>query len=411
MTTSRIAASEKDEGKSTNGTPLEIMASRVVTSLSAFVASLPGGPPRPLELARALSLNKDFASRLLKGLRADDPISGIQSLPGPIPLRAFLTTGVSHGADPELARKSVEAIREWDVYVRGEFGDRQSMQAALSDLVPMARARQELAAKQAVYRGMVDIKGFSVETALVAFMIHPSQSKPGRCDTALIGGSRSVRRRREGAIVHYTSSQVTDRGEGRQTVSDRQVGKDAIMRDFCRPSDLPIDISIEGERVHYTLATKGIGMRTDADFFLTEFYPGNHPLHAESLDALPRWNYATVEEPARRLVYDVHLHKSVWPDVEPRLLVFDTAVNGVADPNDPTRHRDVLKVAVHAAVMPDGPGGGLYCEGVPRYSEMVHQIAARHGWNSQDFRCIRCEISYPVYGSQICMLFRPPVRS
>ena len=88
-------------------------------------------------------------------------------------------------------------------------------------------------------------------------------------------------------------------------------------------------------------------------------------------------------------------------------MVFDTAVNGVADPNDPTRRRDILSLGVLATALPSG-AGRLCCEGIPRYSEMIHQVAARLGWNPNDFRGFRCEITYPVYGSQVCMLFQPP---
>jgi hypothetical protein len=330
-------------------------------------------------------------------------------LPGPVPLRSFISAAVSHGASEALAAEADRSIKEWEDHVRREFGDRKSMQAALSDLVPTVRARQESTARQAVYRGMADIKGFTTDTAIVSFLIHPSEERPGWCDTALLGGSKGVRRLRSAVSIQYTSTLQSSTLGRRSITSNQQAGEGTILREFCRPVDLPIVTEIEGRKVHYTLATEGIGTRTEADFFLGEYYPGNHPLYAEDSDTPFRWVYATIEEPAKRMVFDVLVHREVWPNSAPRVRTYDTAVNGVADPNKPSRQRDLLNLRVSAVLLSDGPGR-LWCQGVPRYAEMLGHIATRCGWNLDEFRIYRCEMTYPLYGSQVCMLFTPPNR-
>ncbi len=342
-------------------------------------------------------------------LRQEDPILGVQMLPGPVPLRAFLAAATTKGASRTLAEATDLAIQEWEDHVRREFGDRKSMQAALSDLMPSVRVRQESTARQAVYRGMADIKGFTTETAVVAFMIHPSATRADWCDTALLGGSQGVRRLRSAVSIQYTSTLQSSPWGRRALSPNDQPGEGAILREYCRPTDLPIEIEVEGRCVHYTLATEGIGTRTEADFFLAEYYPGNHPLYAEDSDTPTRWVYATIEEPAKRLIFDVLVHREVWSEAAPQIRTFDTAVHGVADPNSPSRRRDLLDLRITPTTLPNGPGR-FWCQGLPRYPDMLHDVASRSGWNLDDFRGYRCEITYPLYGSQVCMLFSPPSR-
>jgi hypothetical protein len=382
------------------------LAGKVLRSLDALLGSLPGGSPRPQELSRLLSLNKDLTSRLLMAIREEDPLSGIQVLPGRVPLRAFHVAAISAGASPALAKQSEEALCGWDRFVREEFGDRKSMHAALSDLAPGARRRQELASKQAIYRGMADIKGVSADTSLVTFVLHPSGDHPGRCDTLLIGGSAGVRRLRATATIQYTSV-LQESPVGRRPIDGAGHDGRPILREFCSPQDLPIVVEEDGRKVHYTLAMEGAGTRTNADFFLREFYPGNHPLWSEDGSSPPRWVYATIDIPSRRLVFNVYLHRDLWVGCEPYMMIFDTAVNGVADPLDPARQRDQLDLRLSAVPIRSGPER-FWCEGVARHQVMLESVASSLGWVPDEFRCFRCEIEYPMYGSEVCMLFRPP---
>ena len=61
--------------------------------LNGFVrvlSQIPGGDSGPQQLAKELGVDKVLASRILKAMRAPDPMSVIHRVPGPEPMRRLL---------------------------------------------------------------------------------------------------------------------------------------------------------------------------------------------------------------------------------------------------------------------------------------------------------------------------------
>ena len=109
----------------------------------------------------------------------------------------------------------------------------------------------------------------------------------------------------------------------------------------------------------------------------------------------------------KTLHFDVLLHEDVYPGSEPALLVYDTALDGVADVNDPTRDIDRMDVA--ESIRPLGPGTSrLRTADLPDYTGLVRLVGEKLGWDLERFRGHRCRIEYPLYGSQVAMAFDPP---
>jgi hypothetical protein len=116
--------------------------------------------------------------------------------------------------------------------------------------------------------------------------------------------------------------------------------------------------------------------------------------------------FAEVSIPAEVLQLDVFVHRGVYPGSDPEVRVYDTSFEGVADANDRARDIDVLDVLEHA--VPLGEGLSSCRSGdVPRYLELVRHACARLGWDGGAFRGYRCRVEYPIYGSQVAMLFDP----
>lgn len=108
------------------------------------------------------------------------------------------------------------------------------------------------------------------------------------------------------------------------------------------------------------------------------------------------------------LVFDVLLHEDVFPGAEPRLDIYDTGYDGIANVNDPKR--DIDRVDVQESIEFLGRDmRKLYAPEVPRYSDMLEHLTRTHGWDPARYRAYRTRIQYPVYGWQVCMSFeRPP---
>jgi hypothetical protein len=98
----------------------------------------------------------------------------------------------------------------------------------------------------------------------------------------------------------------------------------------------------------------------------------------------------------------------VNPGQEPELILYDTAIDGIADVNDRARDVDRLDMSESIDLLGNGLSRAEIAEN-PRYLELVERVHSARGWNPADFRGFRTRIEYPLYGSQIVMAFDAPV--
>lgn len=111
--------------------------------------------------------------------------------------------------------------------------------------------------------------------------------------------------------------------------------------------------------------------------------------------------------PARRMQFDVLVHESLDTS-RPWLRIYDTAFEGVANVNDPARDVDAMDMAESIESL----GAGVSRFGsteVPRYVELLRHVCQRLGYDPGVLRGHRCEVEFPVYGSQVTMVFEPPI--
>lgn len=370
--------------------------------LGSVLASIAPEQVRPLWLVNTLGLNKDLASRLVNALACSDPVAVVHSLPGPVPLRQFVDAAGRSGASPERVTLARAAVDRFDALMREHFDERGELDALLGASLREARRKAESTAKQAMYRGSVGLKGVSCETSFVAFLIAPSKEAPGWCDTAMVGGMLGLRRHRPDSIVEYTSVLAE---QDHRRVPLFEGNESGLIPEFCHPTDPPIETTGDGERVRYLLGGKGVGRQAAVNIVLGEFYPKNHPQQPVPDRPSERWVYATIEQPSRRLVLDVLLHESVWPSVLPQLRIYDTCIHGTCDPASPRAERQQLMLAESIDMLGTGVQRARHTH-IPRHTDLLRKVADSRGWSPEAFRVHRCEIMYPVYGSQVCVVYR-----
>lgn len=402
------------------GTLSEVGA-RLQVTLKGALESIPNAPQRPQALARALRVNKNLTSRLCAALRTQDPLATMSLVPGPAPLRQVIQAAAALGADRDQVKLARHAIEEFESIIRDEFDDRAGLDAVLGTMVPEMRRRHELAAKQAVFRGMESIKGISVDVALVTFVVHPSAETSERVDTALIGGYYGLRRIRPGASIEFSirlsktpfeQNPLRERLPGGNGAAGGEVNgevpPDPLLRPFCRPTGLTLNrTDYDGELASYEVAGTAIGRSAAIDVVLGEYYPRYLRSDPPSPGRVRHFD-STIEQPCKVLVFDVLLHESLWPGTGFDLTIYDTTIKGMVDPNDPLRRKSRLSLA--ESVQPvEGGLAGLRSTHVPQYPELLAHVLGRLGWIDGRFRAHRCTIAYPLYGSQVCLVARPGI--
>ena len=375
------------------------LTDELTTALRLLIDSSPFAGLGPIEITRALGVDKTFSSRLMSALRADDPLVALSLLPGVVPLRQFVGAAREQGARARAVQAAEHKLREFDHELQRAFGTRTRLDAVIADTLPEARRRHEETARQAVYRGMAMIKGISLDLSSITWVVHPSARNSRRVDILVLAALVGIRRLRPTARFRV----------GANHARMRSPENARLLRQFCRPADLSISVSSEKDYTFYEVSTGSVRRDADADVFLSELFkdaaPRKDPRGAKSI-----WHVGEVSlYPTRRLELVLLVHRDVWPGCDFSLRAYDTAGRDVIVLPDPDREFDRLSVdetIVHSPADTEA----LRASPVPKYSNVLRHLTTELGWKLEErpgspvFNKISCEISYPLYGSQIMLV-------
>jgi len=382
---------------------------RLSEAFRALIEALPGAPHRPQDLARKLGIKKDLSSRVLRASRGQDPVAVVHMMPGPAPLRLFLEAAGGQSIDPAILQEGEEAVRQFDLLIRQEAGDRTSLDAIISACLPDAREKFEVFNKQAVHRGMAQLKGTIADVTVNTALLHPADDGE-RLDGVWLIGSLGLRRIRPGAVVRFCSHRIGPSASAQSPLTlDREpVGdlRGLLLERFCS-SPLPaLRAEHHDTTVHYTLGSDAIGPASAVDLFFAELTPRCMRRYADASGRMYGPS-SEITTPTKVLIFDLLLHDEVYPGCDPTLLVYDTAVNGVADLGN--RARDVDRLDVAETVQSLGRGTSRWrASEVPQYAAIIRHVLDKTGWDGERFRGYRCKVQYPIYGSQIYLAFHAP---
>ena len=155
--------------------------------------------------------------------------------------------------------------------------------------------------------------------------------------------------------------------------------------------------------MHYLLEGEGFGASHALTLVTCEVNRAEIPRYVEDTTR-QAWASSDVNIPSRRLQFDVLVHEDLYPGAHPELRIYDTAVNGQADVNDPQRDIDQLDLLEHVEHL----GTGLDRFGsslVPKSRTLLTEIFDTLGYDPSATRGYRVVSDYPIYGSQFAMCF------
>lgn len=377
-------------------------------SFRRVIASLAPGPVRPVELESLCGVGKDLSYRILKATQADDPIAVVHLIPGPAPLRQLVRAAAGRkGVDRAAVADAEAAIEAFDHLIRVEAGDRTTLDSMLAGWLPEARQKVELLSKQAVFRGLSQIKGISADALVETALVHPAGDGENH-DGVIVQILRGLRRWRHDAAVRFVSRRIhpNDAESPALQLDGRAVEgiRDLILPEFSTVAASDITIHRTRATESYAVRVEEVGRRSERELVTAEYLPGCLPRYRVPGVSRRSAMFSEVHVPTKLLVFDLLLHRDVQPEQQPELAIFDTTLNGAADVNDPSRQVDRLPFVEH--VLPLGQGiSGLRIVEAPRYVDVLRTALGRRGWNAEEFRGYRCRIEYPLYGSQVSLIF------
>lgn len=376
----------------------------LLEGVRGLLESLPTPAPGPQALATLLGVDKVLASRVMKMVRASGPIEAVHRAPGPDPLRRLIRGGESAGAKASAVDGAMRAVDELERLIRFEAGDRSALDAVLSAWAPEARREFELRRKQAAFRAMSQLKGAQTETLYAAVFLYPGKD-PERIDIAWVNGLLGLQRLRPGARVKLAARwirQNDETGRTRSLSGDPIDGADGLVLDaFGSSPRPPIEVHRAGEVTHYTLGGEAFGQQAAADVVFAEHGPDDMPRYVDASENRKRYVYAEVSVPTKKLIFDALIHRDLETGPA-ELRVYDTSFEGVASPNDPARELDRLDLLERLERFEPGR---RRVGGPARRDALIDHVCESLGWRAHELALLRCEIDYPIYGSQVTMVF------
>ena len=278
----------------------------------------------------------------------------------------------------------------------------------LASWLPQARSEFELRRKQTMFKAQSQLLGSSAAAYLATVLLHPTASGE-RIDVVWIIGLYGLQRWRPDARTKLATRRFIADGKDRRPMTlegDLVEGLEGLRLDsFCAAEPAELEVRRVGEAVHYLLGGEGMGPKAMSDLVLAE-------VNRDELPSTPArgrrpYVFAEVSTPTKLLVFDVLVHRDLYPTLTPVLGTYDTAFDGVVDVNDPTRAVDRLDIVDTLVDLGRGVEG-LPLGEVPRHGELYAHVLGNLGWDATAMRAWRARIDFPLYGTQVVVSFDPP---
>jgi len=384
-------------------------AEEVRQAVEKVIESVPVTVKKPSEFQRVLKLDRSLSSRILRALRLDDPLASLHQFPGPHGIRLLLKAAKKSIKNIECITRAEDSLLELESIVSTEVGDWKALDAALSGWLPEVREQFEYGNRQSAFRAMSNIKGVMADADLAVTLIYPGKDADW-VDRAGIYGVSRMRRLRAGTHMRLFggSSIEPPPGSERLSLDGSPIHKTftpPLLNKFCSSPIPDFDVRLEGDWFCYILKGDQVGLSSVVDVFLADVMHGRYPSHA-GISTRKAMAGSVIDIPVKTQIVDILIHEDVWPGVEPKLKMYDTAGRGMANPNDESRETD--RIDDGELIQNMGTDLSRFrTKDVAHYLDMIQFVCNRLGWDSTKFRGYRCRVEYPTHGTQITMVFTP----
>ena len=398
---------------------VEALGAALADSISAVLGSLPRRAVGPQALANRLGITTVTASRLLKAIAQAEPVATLQLLPGPNPLGQLIRAARDAGAEGARCDTALEQIAAFDDLIRNEAGDRGSLKAMLSAWLPEERREFEAQRRQSIFKALFELGGVSSELELDGLVVAPA-ADPGRVDLVNYKALLGVDRIRPDAVIKLGTRRLVSVAEtGPDGVTERPRvplnldGEPALdglhtvrLDEFCAATPAPLVAREFGPSVQYSIGPTGFGPASRVDLVIAELNRGELAHRSPGSDR-PPYFFAIPEMPTRKLVFDLLVHRDVYPGCSPEVVGYDTAGMGPAVAGDPARELDLRHISEPLQVLGESTRRLRLVE-CPQYLDLLAHVFEKLSWRADEFRAYRLAISYPLVGTQLTLAFQRP---
>lgn len=394
---------------------VERLGTALAEVLAVLVGELTDRSVGPLELGALLDTSTATAGKLLRAISRRNAAAVLQGLPGPVPLRSLIERAGEQGVKQATMKLALKETAAYAELIR-HAGDIKSFEAMLSTWVPEDRQVFETARRQSVFRALSEIDGASCRFKLNTIVLTPGANAQA-IDLVGVTGLFGVHRLRPDAQVELATYALTVRtgdklGEARRPttldgvpLSEGPTG--SSLDEFCLAPPAPLVPEQFGEYVQYKMGPTDIGAKAEFDMLMAELnHAAGRPRTVE-----PGWisPFFTVlpQVPARTMVFDLIMHRTVYPECSAELRSYTPGGRGLANPHDPTREMDRRECHYPVTEIDYGLRDLRLVE-YPKYSALLGHILEKLGRERGEFRAFRLQLQFPLPMHQLTMVLRGP---
>lgn len=374
-------------------------------ALSDLVVSAGGRVDQPQEISRKFGIDKTLAWRVTRATREEDPWEALQHLPTRSGIMIFAEAMAKAGAPQEKVDALHEAFDAFERFVQTHARDRDTLDMIVN--VPSRRSSEKKleSFRRGGFQCNCSLLGVRASMLASVRAVAPSATA-GTVDVGTISCLADLCRLRSRmawpvATVRFwggLSRKATAVEGGRELTGD---DASVLMREFCSPSDLKLELRDAGEGVvRHMLAEGPVGYSASATVVsgwvnfatasLEETEPGElgeHGMH--------------VTTPVEELVFDLMIHESMGYAMDVTAQMY-SQFPGVPTYPQAGSEQNTLPVPLDVVDLGNVIGDAPHAS-VGQYAAMVERLTARMGRSAREFRTFRYRLKYPPVPS-MCVL-------
>ena len=384
-------------------------------TLGPVIEAVVGPNGRPTRLSQAIGLDKSLASRLVRAVQSTSDLDLMHLVPSPGGLRIFADLARRY-ADPASIANLLRATERFEELLATVPGGRASIDAQISDSSHVALTKREHIAKQASFKAMSFLLGHFSDVVTTSLFLVPSANK-GRVDGIEIQRRIGLRRMRpstplvllsiwgdpEDAIDENAITFLTLEG-------DPSAGDPAgfLLPAFSTQPIPRLDVVQEGEMTALVLAGDP-SLHTPSQVTSAVRIRNGWPLQPES--RIHTLRGYVLHTPCRRVVRDVYIAESLYPDAMPQVsfMLPGPRTSARQPREDGSRHFSEVDLARSIEQLPIGPQS-FEIPGVVNHSAVVRHVLDRTGHARTPFRGWRLAMTYPVALVEMIWSLKHPPR-
>lgn len=381
--------------------------------LAQFVAAVPGGASRPVDLCKALGIDMKLSWSLYQIIGATDLLAAGKYVPRPGATRKLLSASARRGLPGEIIERVSSAAAEFDRLVKVHAGDRPTFDLMIRGRASNGLDKIHLPHRRDAFRANSHIWGVQAKTKLLVHFLQPG-SAADMLDCAAVRGMIGLRRIRpnvpwivaRGGICSATGVMLPTAlmREALEPLRGKAASRGTavpLLRKFCsKPLPKVRRLIRPGGLAEDELLGGPVGNAGCVTCLIGDVVRNGGPRHVTATESANRF-VAIVRTPCEVLINDLFVREDLFGPLAPELVVYSELQGG---PGYPAGGSEPLRLPVDEAVHYLGKGPAVTATpDVPRYPELASYVFRRLGWDGERFDVYRVRLRYPVLSSSVVL--------